>query len=142
MPRKLSNALTPLAVKNAKSGRHADGGGLHLLVKTTGARSWVYRFMLKGKSRDVGLGTAGPDGISLAAARDLASALRLKVKTGIDPLAERHREASEALASAQAAQIAGITFRAVAEVDPVSKKASESFWSGLVPMPWFQPARR
>lgn len=115
MPRKLTNALTPLAVKNAKAGRHADGGGLHLLVKESGARSWVYRFMLKGKSRDLGLGTAGPDGTTLAAARDLALALRLKVKAGIDPLAERHREADEALASAQAAQIAGITFKAVAE---------------------------
>jgi len=58
MPRKLNNALTPLTVKNAKPGRHADGGGLHLLVKETGARSWVYRFMLKGKSRDIGLGAA------------------------------------------------------------------------------------
>ena len=115
MPRKLSNALTPLAVKNAKPGRHADGGGLHLLVKDSGARSWVYRFMLKSQSRDIGLGTAGHGGISLADARDLALALRLKVKAGIDPLAERHRKAAEALASAQAAQIAGITFKAVAE---------------------------
>ena len=84
MPRKLSNALTPLAVKNAKPGRHADGGGLHLLVKESGARSWVYRFMLNGKSRDVGLGAAGPGALSLADARDQASALRLKVKAGID----------------------------------------------------------
>ncbi|MEO6092900.1 MAG: integrase arm-type DNA-binding domain-containing protein [Novosphingobium sp.] len=116
MPRKLSNALTPMTVKNAKAGRHADGGGLHLLVKESGARSWVYRFMLKGRSRDIGLGAAaGPGGISLSAARDAASALRLKVKAGVDPLAERHSEAAEALAAAQAAQIAGITFKTVAE---------------------------
>lgn len=116
MPRKLSNALTPLAVKNAKPGRHADGGGLHLLVKDTGARSWVYRFMLNGKTRDIGLGAAaGQDAISLAAARDAASALRLKVKAGIDPLEERDRMAAEALAAAQAAHIAGITFKKVAE---------------------------
>ncbi len=115
MPKKLSNALTPLAVKNAKPGRHADGGGLHLLVKESGARSWVYRFMLSGKSRDIGLGTAGPDGISLADARDARDALRLKVKAGIDPLEERQRDAAEALAAAQAAQVAGITFKAVAE---------------------------
>ena len=115
MPKKLSNVLTPLAVKNAKPGRHADGGGLHLLVKESGARSWVYRFMLNGKSRDIGLGTAGPDGISLADARDARDALRLKVKSGIDPLEERQREAAEALATAQAAQVAGITFKAVAE---------------------------
>jgi integrase len=115
MPKKLSNALTPLAVKNAKPGRHADGGGLHLLVKESGARSWVYRFMLNGKSRDIGLGAAGSDGISLADARDARDALRLKVKAGIDPLAERQREAAEALAATQAARIAGIRFKAVAE---------------------------
>src|SRR6185369_1051881 len=116
MPRKLSNALTHLAVKNAKPGRHADGGGLHLLVKETGARSWVYRFMLNGKSRDVGLGAAaGADAISLTDARDLASALRLKVKAGVDPLEQRKQEAAAAIAAAQAAQVAGITFKAVAE---------------------------
>ena len=125
MPRKLSNALTPLTVKNAKPGRHADGGGLHLLVKETGARSWVYRFMLNGKARDLGLGAAGPDGISLADARDLAAAHRLKVKAGIDPLAERQQEAAQALAETQAAQIAGKTFKAVAE-DYIA--ANEASW--------------
>lgn len=116
MPRKVSNALTPLSVKGAKAGRHADGGGLHLLVKESGARSWVYRFMLKGKSRDVGLGAAAGSGaISLAVAREKASALRSQVKSGIDPLAERQKSAAEALAAAQAAQIAGITFKEVAE---------------------------
>ncbi len=114
MPRKLSNALTPLSVKNAKPGRHADGGGLHLLVKPTGARSWVYRFMLGGKSRDVGLGAAGQGGLSLADARDEAAALRLKVKSGIDPLEERDRQAAQALAAAQAAKVAGTTFKDVA----------------------------
>jgi integrase len=116
MPRKLTNALTPLTVKSAKAGRHADGGGLHLLVKESGARSWVYRFMLRGKSRDIGLGpAAGTDAISLSDARDLASALRLKVNAGIDPIEERERERAEAVAAAQAAHIAGITFKSAAE---------------------------
>jgi integrase len=114
MPRKLSNALSPLAVKNAKPGRHADGAGLHLLVKPSGARSWVYRFMLNGKSRDVGLGAAGQGGLSLADARDEAAALRLKVKAGIDPLEERDRQAAQSLAAAQATKVAGTTFRDVA----------------------------
>ncbi len=115
MPRKLYNALTAVAVKNAKPGRHADGGGLHLLVKESGARSWVYRFMLNGKTRDIGLGATGPGGISLADARDAASALRFKVKAGIDPLAERERGVADALAAAQAAKVVGITFKSVAE---------------------------
>ncbi|MGB7655360.1 MAG: Arm DNA-binding domain-containing protein [Novosphingobium sp.] len=125
MPKKLGNVLTPLAVKNAKPGRHADGGGLHLLVKEGGARSWVYRFILSGKSRDVGLGTAGPDGISLADARDARDALRLKVKGG-DPLEERQQEAVEALAGAQAAQVAGITSKAGAETYIGANKGSLS----------------
>lgn len=124
MPKKLSNALTPLSVKNAKPGRHADGGGLHLLVKESGARSWVYRFMLNGKSRDVGLGAAGPDGISLSQARDARDALRLKVKAGIDPLDERQRKAAEALAAAQVAQVAGMTFKGVAETYISANEAS------------------
>lgn len=124
MPKKLSNALTAIEVKNAKPGRYADGGGLQLLVKDTGARSWVFRYMLKGKTRDIGLGPAGADDISLADARDLASALRLKVRAGIDPLAERQQKAAEALAAAQAAQIAGITFKAVAEAYVGANEAS------------------
>ena len=116
MPKKLSNVLTPLAVKNAKPGRHADGGGLHLLVKDSGARSWVYRFMLGGKSRDVGLGAAGVGGISLATARDARDALRIKVKAGTDPLQERQRRAADAIAEAQMAKVAGITFRSVSEI--------------------------
>lgn len=126
MPKKLVNALTAVAVKNAGPGRHVDGGGLQLLVKPTGARSWVFRFMIAGKAREIGLGpAAGPDSTSLADARDLAAALRLKVKAGIDPLAERDRAAAEALAAAQAARVAGVTFR---EAAAIHIKANRDGW--------------
>jgi integrase len=116
MPKKLSNALTPLTVKTAKPGRHADGGGLYLLVKDTGARSWVYRFMLHGTARDMGLGTAaGPDAVSLQDARIEAGKLRAEVKAGTDPLLERGRKAAEAAAQAQAVKVASTTFKVVAE---------------------------
>lgn len=115
MPKKLHNQLTSLSVKNATPGRHADGAGLHLLVKEGGARSWVYRFTLNGKSRDVGLGSAGPGDVSLAQARDARDALRQKVKAGIDPLAERQQEAIKAVAAAKAMQVAGVTFKTIAE---------------------------
>ncbi|WP_085308409.1 tyrosine-type recombinase/integrase [Planktotalea arctica] len=125
MPKKLSKALTPLQVKNAKSGRHADGDGLHLLVKKTGARSWVYRFMLDGKSRDVGLSRCpeaiellqktGREELSLAQARDVAAIYRMKVKIGIDPLAQRQEAAAAAAAEKQAKKAASVTFRAAAE---------------------------
>lgn len=41
-------ALTVLKVKNAKPGRHVDGRGLCLVVKPSGARTWVLRMQLKG----------------------------------------------------------------------------------------------
>jgi integrase len=116
MPKKLSNALKPLQVKSLPAGRHTDGGGLQLLVKKTRARSWVFRFMLDGKSRDIGLGAAsGPDAISLAQARDAAIDLRRLVQSGIDPLQERARMDAESETKAQAAHIAEITFRASAK---------------------------
>jgi integrase len=125
MPRKLHNAMTALAVKNAGPGRHADGGGLQLLVKDSGSRSWVFRFMLNGKSRDLGLGPAGVGGLSLSQARDRAAELRLKVKAGIDPLAERAVAEVEAKAAVQAAKVAGMSFKAMAETHI---KANQDSW--------------
>lgn len=80
-------ALTMLKVKNAKAGRHSDGRGLCLLVKDSGARTWVLRMQHDGRRRDYGLGSAHE--VSLADARDAAAALRRKVRVGADPVAER-----------------------------------------------------
>jgi integrase len=134
MPKKVSKALTPLQVKNAKAGRHADGDGLHLLVKPTGARSWVYRFMLEGKARDVGLSRCpeaiellrktGGEELSLAQARDVAAIYRMKVKARIDPLTERDELAAKATAEKQARQAASVTFKAMAETFLAAKEDS------------------
>lgn len=125
MPKKISKALTPLAVKNAKPGRHADGDGLHLLVKESGSRSWVYRYMLRGKAHDLGLSRCpeamallrrtGGQELTLAQARDVAAIYRLKVKAGIDPLEERQLEEAARAATVQAVKAKGITFRTAAE---------------------------
>lgn len=115
MPKKVNNALTNLSVKNAKTGRHADGGNLYLLVKDSGARSWVYRYTLNGKTRDAGLGpAAGAGALSLSSARDKAAELRLQVRSKIDPLEERAREAAAATAEAEAARVSAVTFKDVA----------------------------
>jgi integrase len=134
MPKKLSKALTPLHVKNAKPGRHADGEGLHLLVKPSGARSWVYRFMLNGVARDVGLSRCpeaitllqkmGGHDLTLAQARDVASLYRMKVKLGIDPLAERQEAVVAANAEKRAERAAAVTFEAMAEIYLTTKERS------------------
>jgi integrase len=86
-----------------------DGGGLYLRVSGTGAKSWVFRFQLDGKRRDMGLGPY-PD-ILLAEARAKASVHRKQRHDGIDPL-----DAKEAQRRAQRLSVArGRTFREMAE---------------------------
>ena len=116
MPRQVVNALTPLAVKNAKPGRYADGGGLYLLVKASGARSWVYRATIAGKVRDIGLGAAGGhSSITLATARDLARDKAREAVAGAVVVSDRRKRALEAKAAAQASKVASSTFKQVAE---------------------------
>src|SRR5829696_9060477 len=107
----MAGQLTAVAVKNAKPGRHGDGGGLYLEVKPTGRAYWIFRFMLDGKRRDMGLGAArGPDAVSLAEARERAAEARKLVRAGSDPLRLR-REGT----AARAARARAKTFAEAAE---------------------------
>ena len=55
-------ALTEMAVRNAKARENggnyslSDGDGLMLLVKKSGAKSWVLCYWLDGKEKRAGLG--------------------------------------------------------------------------------------
>ncbi|MDB5782734.1 Arm DNA-binding domain-containing protein, partial [Caballeronia mineralivorans] len=44
-----------------------DGGGLHLQITPAGTGSWIYRYQLHNRSREMGLG--GFAAVTLAAAR-------------------------------------------------------------------------
>jgi hypothetical protein len=49
--------LTALQVnKLTKPGLHGDGGGLTLQITPMGAKSWLFRYMIAGKSFGMGLG--------------------------------------------------------------------------------------
>src|SRR5262245_14706084 len=53
------NRLTDRTVRALKApGFHHDGGGLYLQVSPSGAKSWVFRFKINGRRRDMGLGKA------------------------------------------------------------------------------------
>ncbi len=103
--------LTHLAIKNAKPGRHVDGKGLCLIVKPSGARSWVLRVQVDGKRRDVGLGAVDltrkrdPKAesaddtpvqhkavLTLEEARQKADFLRRAAKAGHDPVLVRDKD--------------------------------------------------
>ena len=73
----------------AAAGRYCDGNGLYLHVDPSGARRWVQKLVIRGKSRGLGLGSYAL--VSLAEARELALANRKLARSGGDPLAAKRR---------------------------------------------------
>jgi hypothetical protein len=86
-----SARLNSLQISKAlKRGRYCDGHGLYLLVGTAGNKSWVFRYMLQGRMRDMGLGPY-PE-IGLAEAREKALECRRMRVNGIDPIDVRRQQ--------------------------------------------------
>ena len=80
--------LNPKQVENlTEPGTYEDGDGLRLVVKPTGRKSWLLRFQLAGRRREMGLGSF-PE-VSLKKARQDAGTKRTQLSDGIDPLAAR-----------------------------------------------------
>src|SRR3546814_20854870 len=80
--------LSAVAVRNqSKPGLYGDGGGLYLQVTEAKAKTWIYRFMLAGRRRDMGLGALHT--VRLAAAREAARRCRQTVRQGTDPIESR-----------------------------------------------------
>ena len=102
--------LTALKVgKIDRPGMHADGGGLYLRVTGDRTKNWVYRYMLDGRPRWMGLGPLAIYGLQDARARAL-DARRLRHE-GIDPIeARKDRRMRARLDAAKA-----ITFKECAE---------------------------
>jgi integrase len=87
-------------VETLGPGYHHDGNGLYLQVnKVKGRRSWIFRYMRKGKAREMGLGSFLA--LNLAEARDEAQKYRRLLKQGFDPI-EARADARVADAAAEA----------------------------------------
>jgi hypothetical protein len=67
-----------------------DGAGLYMRVSASGARSWVLRYQMDGRRRDMGLGPYPLLGLAEARAKAMEQR-RLKLD-GRDPLEERRAE--------------------------------------------------
>jgi integrase len=87
MARKL-NRLSARTVATVKQpGRHADGGGLYLVVDKSGAKRWVFLFRFGGPLKEMGLG--GLTRVNLAEARRLAEWCRETLAKGMNPIEAR-----------------------------------------------------
>jgi hypothetical protein len=100
---------------------HHDGGGLYLQVSAGGAKSWIFRFMLDGHAREMGLGPV--HAIPLAEARKRAAECRRMRLDGIDPIEARNAQRNEK--KLEAAK--GMTFDScAAPISPLTRQAGKT----------------
>ena len=103
--------LNDAQVRNAKAKdkpyKLSDMNGLYVLVSTTGARLWRYKYRLAGKEGVFAIGEY-PE-VSLAEARAEHGKARDLVKQGIHPLHQRRQEELQRVTEA------GNTFKAISK---------------------------
>jgi len=129
---KPSNKLDAATVKNAVAEKEewlADGNGLWLRVRHGGAKTFVYRYQLDGKAIKLVLGSYPALSLKAArAARDACSVLRTN---GIDPKAQRAREALEETAKGMAAA------ESIRQAEETQRRAAERLTFGQLFERWF-----
>jgi len=100
MKRQLLRLSQKEVVNKRKPGYYPDGGGLYLQVSESGSKSWLFRFALNGKERQMGLGPFHT--VTLADARAAAVECRKLLLAKIDPIeARKAKLAGEALNAAR-----------------------------------------
>ncbi|MFZ0148094.1 MAG: integrase arm-type DNA-binding domain-containing protein, partial [Xanthobacteraceae bacterium] len=115
---KTIDRLTALKVQKIKTaGYHADGGGLWLQVSGKNAKSWIYRYSLRGRTREMGLGSASR--LTLAEARGERDRYNRLVREHVDPIEHRKRQRAEA----SLADAATITFKEAAAAYTAAHRA-------------------
>lgn len=101
-------SVATVAAKS-KPGLYADGLGLYLQVAKGGSKTWIFRYMLAGRPRKMGLGSVHT--VSLKLAREKAQECRLKLLDADDPIEARKAVRMEKLALSATA----LTFAQAAE---------------------------
>ena len=121
----MARAHRGLTIKAIDAARHSgasnrpirigDINGLYLQIAAGGSKSWLFRYTLAGKSREMGLGPYGDGrtGVSLAKAREDTAAVRILLRQGIDPI--DHRSIISQWVTAEKEKALSNTFRIVAE---------------------------
>lgn len=103
------NQLTAIRVQKLKvPGLYPDGAGLYLQVTGENAKSWLLRYSLRRKAREMGLGSLRK--VSLADARTKAAECHKLLEDHVDPI--DHRKAVRTAAALASAKT--ITFKEAA----------------------------
>ena len=109
MARTIEKLSALRVTKETTPGVYGDGGGLYLRVSASGTKSWIFRYMLDRRSREMGLGAT--HAVNLAEARQKAADARNLCARGIDPLTLKNA----AVAERRLKEALEITFKDCAE---------------------------
>src|SRR5258706_14662333 len=99
-----------------KPGLYGDGGGLYLQVSNVKTKAWVFRYMMAGTARKMGLGDFERG--SLKDARKKRDAAYGLVVDGVDPIDDRG--APKTAQNAESGK--GLTFKQSAQRDIAAHK--------------------
>ncbi len=99
-------------VRSGVPGKTNDGDGLYFQISKAGVSSWIFRYKLEGKGREMGLGPY--PAVTLAKVRQLAADQRRILAVGGDPLAARDLEREARRESERQAQARRVTFETMA----------------------------
>jgi hypothetical protein len=106
---KTVNQLTATKIQHLKApGMYPDGGGLYLQVTGDAAQSWILRYSLRGKPREMGLGSLRK--VSLADARRKTAEYHQLLDDHVDPIEHRKRARDAAVLAAASS----VTFKEAA----------------------------
>ncbi|HBN9846905.1 TPA: integrase arm-type DNA-binding domain-containing protein [Pseudomonas aeruginosa] len=109
---KLTSKTVESLARDRAPGKTNDGDGLYFQVSKAGALSWIFRYKLEGKGREMGLGPYPT--VTLAEARHLAADQRKVLAAGADPLAARDAAREVKREAERQAQARRITFETLA----------------------------
>ena len=88
---RLIQQLTEAKIRTlTKTGLHPDGAGLYLQIRPAGARSWIYRFRLNIRTRDMGLGALAD--VSLVKARSSLNGFQSRYLPGFVSVNAAHNK--------------------------------------------------
>jgi integrase len=87
-----------------RDGVHWIAPSLYMQIRPQGTRSWLFRYSRDGENQWLGLGSVADK--PLSEARDEAAELRVRVRRGTDPLAEREKVTAAARPKMKASSFA------------------------------------
>jgi len=109
---KLTSKTAESLARAATPGKTNDGDGLYFQISKGGASSWIFRYKMDGRSREMGLGPFPT--VPLSAARQLAADQRKVLASGADPLATRDADREAKREAQRQIEARRVTFKDLA----------------------------